>query len=79
MNEIGLECNYLRSIILFDLIMCNEKLYNYILIYTLYLYECFGPLCIECDTRYIVKSCPRKNYILYRFIYLYLVFLESEC
>jgi hypothetical protein len=38
MNEIWLECNYLRSIILFDLIMCNEKIYNYMLIYTLYLY-----------------------------------------
>jgi hypothetical protein len=34
MNEIWFECNYLRSIILFDLVLCNKNIF----IYTSYLY-----------------------------------------
>jgi hypothetical protein len=50
LNEIWLECNYLRPIILFDLIMCNEKIYNYILIYTLYLYRVFCAILVPSVT-----------------------------
>jgi hypothetical protein len=36
MNEILLECNYLRSIILFDLIICNEKIEIYMNLYPVF-------------------------------------------
>jgi hypothetical protein len=64
LNEIWLECNYLRSIILFDLIMCNEKIYNYILICTLYLYRVFCAILVPSDTWYIPLKVVLEKIIL---------------